>query len=67
MPRKLALLFPQKMQGQSNLALAVAKFVPIMCPFVPTRNFGISAKSLIVNGGDDGTRTRGLCRDRAAF
>jgi hypothetical protein len=20
-----------------------------------------------VNGGDDGTRTRGLCRDRAAF
>jgi hypothetical protein len=25
----------------------------------------IPSKSLKVNGGDDGTRTRGLCRDRA--
>jgi hypothetical protein len=27
----------------------------------------IPCKSLKRNGGDDGTRTRGLCRDRAAF
>jgi hypothetical protein len=27
----------------------------------------IPYKSLKKNGGDDGTRTRGLCRDRAAF
>jgi len=41
----------------------IEKDVPILCLFVPTRNSGILAKSLIVNGGDDGTRTRGLCRD----
>jgi integrase len=27
----------------------------------------LSSQSLEKNGGDDGTRTRGLCRDRAAF
>jgi hypothetical protein len=27
----------------------------------------LSLKRLKKNGGDDGTRTRGLCRDRAAF
>jgi len=42
----------------------VEKDVPILCLFVPTRNLGTLAKSLIVNGGDDGSRTRGLCRDR---
>ena len=30
--------------------------------------FGVTSdNSLKMNGGDDGTRTRGLCRDRAAF
>jgi hypothetical protein len=27
----------------------------------------LSLQALEKNGGDDGTRTRGLCRDRAAF
>src|SRR5690348_3822533 len=27
----------------------------------------LSSQALEKNGGDDGTRTRGLCRDRAAF
>ena len=31
------------------------------------RSFERPCKLLILNGGDDGTRTRGLCRDRAAF
>ena len=29
--------------------------------------FTVLGKLLERNGGDDGTRTRGLCRDRAAF
>ena len=30
--------------------------------------FGVTSdNSFRMNGGDDGTRTRGLCRDRAAF
>ena len=44
--------------------------VPIcafLCLFVPTQNQAVVRKPLILNGGDDGTRTRGLCRDRAAF
>src|SRR5215467_3685248 len=40
-----------------------SKDVPILCLFVPTRKWSTDTKSLIVNGGDDGTRTRGLCRD----
>jgi len=31
---------------------------------LPTRKWSDSGKCLILNGGDDGTRTRGLCRDR---
>ena len=27
----------------------------------------LSSQTIARNGGDDGTRTRGLCRDRAAF
>jgi hypothetical protein len=27
----------------------------------------LSSQTIEKNGGDDGTRTRGLCRDRAAF
>jgi hypothetical protein len=27
----------------------------------------LSSQTIERNGGDDGTRTRGLCRDRAAF
>ncbi len=27
----------------------------------------LSSQMIEKNGGDDGTRTRGLCRDRAAF
>jgi hypothetical protein len=27
----------------------------------------LSSQPAEMNGGDDGTRTRGLCRDRAAF
>jgi hypothetical protein len=30
------------------------------CYFLPSQ-------AIEKNGGDDGTRTRGLCRDRAAF
>jgi len=43
---------------------ASSELVPILCLFVPTWNRKASGKSLIWNGGDDGTRTRGLCRDR---
>jgi len=43
---------------------ASPKAVPILCLFVPTQNQAIVRKPLILNGGDDGTRTRGLCRDR---
>jgi|KBSMisStaDraftv2_1062788.scaffolds.fasta_scaffold01520_11 hypothetical protein len=46
---------------------ASPKVVPVLCLFVPTQNYAIARKPLILNGGDDGTRTRGLCRDRAAF
>jgi hypothetical protein len=38
--------------------------VPLLCLFVPTQNQAVVRKPLIRNGGDDGTRTRGLCRDR---
>jgi hypothetical protein len=40
----------------SNRAL----FAPAMVSTKPANSFG-------KNGGDDGTRTRDLCRDRAAF
>ena len=33
----------------------------------PLKDASLSAQLLERNGGDDGTRTRGLCRDRAAF
>src|SRR6476646_4139107 len=33
----------------------------------PFRAAILSSQVLEKNGGDDGTRTRGLCRDRAAF
>jgi len=33
----------------------------------PAENAILSPQTLERNGGDDGTRTRGLCRDRAAF
>ena len=46
---------------------ASPKVVPVLCLLVPTQNYAIARKPLILNGGDDGTRTRGLCRDRAAF
>jgi hypothetical protein len=36
--------------------------VPILCLFVPTRKWSTFGKFL--NGGDDETRTRDLCRDR---
>jgi len=40
-----------------------------VCQFqtVSTKGFtplGTAGKCMILNGGDDGTRTRGLCRDR---
>jgi hypothetical protein len=43
---------------------------PILARFL--RKGGAAFRCLCVgsfgmNGGDDGTRTRGLCRDRAAF
>ena len=41
--------------------------VPILYLFVPTGKWRNSGKSLKRNGGDDETRTRDLCRDRAAF
>jgi len=31
--------------------------------FVPTGKWTASGESVILNGGDAGTRTRGLCRD----
>jgi hypothetical protein len=33
----------------------------------PLKQAILSPQVLEKNGGDDGTRTRGLCRDRAAF
>jgi len=33
----------------------------------PTEGAILSLQTVGMNGGDDGTRTRGLCRDRAAF
>ncbi len=33
----------------------------------PLKGAILSQQVLEKNGGDDGTRTRGLCRDRAAF
>jgi len=33
----------------------------------PSESAVLSAQAIERNGGDDGTRTRGLCRDRAAF
>jgi hypothetical protein len=38
--------------------------VPILCLFVPTRKRSTFSKFLRMNGGDDETRTRDLCRDR---
>ena len=38
--------------------------VPVLCLFVPTRKRKASDKSLNLNGGDDGTRTRGRCQNR---
>ena len=39
----------------------------LLCLFVPSEKWGTPGKLQNLNGGDDGTRTRGLCRDRAAF
>ena len=37
------------------------------CDTKPEEETILSPQLLEKNGGDDGTRTRGLCRDRAAF
>ena len=37
------------------------------CDTKPMGGAILSAQLIQKNGGDDGTRTRGLCRDRAAF
>ena len=36
-------------------------------PLTPLICGTLGLQALEKNGGDDGTRTRGLCRDRAAF
>ena len=43
---------------------SASEFMPIWYLFVPTPGWRHFCKSLVLNGGDDGTRTRGLCRDR---
>jgi hypothetical protein len=40
--------------------------VPILCLFVTTGKWSTFGKFFRKNGGDDGTRTRGLCRDSTA-
>jgi hypothetical protein len=52
------------MRNGRGLALNLCLFCVF---FVPRRKWGTAGKFLTLNGGDDGTRTRGLCRDRAAF
>ena len=34
---------------------------------IPVEDAILSSQAIERSGGDDGTRTRGLCRDRAAF
>ena len=34
---------------------------------LPTAKFGTTVSCFEKNGGDDGTRTRGLCRDSTPF
>src|SRR5262245_561714 len=61
----VTLLCPEKTQ---EALLGRTLFpVPILCLFVPTREWSASGKFLRMNGGDDGTRTRGLCRDSKAI
>jgi len=40
-----------------------AIFCTYFVPFVPVERWNTFGKFLRKNGGDDGTRTRGLCRD----
>jgi len=47
-------------------AVPAPECVPFWYLFVPTPGWSHSCKYLNRNGGDDGTRTRGLCRDRSS-
>src|SRR5208282_1910687 len=56
-------LVPRKNAGNLSSAWTDSVSCTYLCLFVPTRKWSTSRKFLRMNGGDDGTRTRGLCRD----
>ena len=58
----------QKKRRKRKLCLDGLYFLYLFCAFLcPRENWSAFGKCFRKNGGDDGTRTRGLCRDRATF